>query len=777
RSQEGWSFRRIAKAIGTAALYASGQVLSGTQQAMGEFSGQSGSGVAPFLVGTTVLTLPSYVGGEHLSWEEAQETLAPPAYGEDQVTREESIIAEETTTFDATSPREEPSTDPMQRGEDGLTYIDPNVLTPAETTPALRGTVPATVTIDEGGELECSLPVTHSSTDGSLSLLEVGVITGKDSEDIKTFLSERSPYFPREHPTCQLYQYYDRLGTEDASEEIEKFVQTLSLGAQEEWDMLKKSSGQFVSPPPVSEDERGRGAGAGGAGGAAGDAAESDEDSASDNEGMDEEEGAAATTIGHKGTIAVRASEVFNRRTHGEDKDTLPAMVYWKGTTAFCLKEDGVNPLYLLEPLIYSDPFHVALRTRTVEIRRRKTTDPRKPKPARTNVAIGSLRLFYKGDDHAWNPLHRESVITSNSFVVIDNPAALPPAILRGGFFKSGWRQQQIGGILVDATPQSILVGQYAYSAISDIGDDNSDRNKKISINEYMRFLKNRADLFFPSELTALQRNVLSDFYLYYDYNPQAVEFSFNRLPQGIEAGTTAILGQKGGCINVDYISKYLKGLATKTAQDYLHTEQAIIKRLEEDSQRCLDAREAATPERPIDLRGCHLGTHLGADLIGRMHDTAAIFNLNILSYLSMCDKCAGTLFREGETGQLFLENYRRAFQFRSLKLIVTMDAIELRDNGHISFGKWVSGDTLYANQDRRRLARTPVERLTCDDRGYAAGVEGTLPNYALKEGPWIVHRFVEGPLTSSFNTGYQIVGDRCPYYDAPAAAGAGGVH
>ncbi|MDP3936484.1 MAG: hypothetical protein Q8Q56_05845 [Alphaproteobacteria bacterium] len=34
---------------------------------MGSFSGQSGSGVAPFLLGTTVLTLPSYVGGQPLN--------------------------------------------------------------------------------------------------------------------------------------------------------------------------------------------------------------------------------------------------------------------------------------------------------------------------------------------------------------------------------------------------------------------------------------------------------------------------------------------------------------------------------------------------------------------------------------------------------------------------------------------------------------------------------------------------------------------------------------
>ncbi|MDP3936486.1 MAG: hypothetical protein Q8Q56_05855, partial [Alphaproteobacteria bacterium] len=115
-------------------LYASGSALSGTQQAMGAFSGQSGSAIAPFLLGTTVLTLPSYVGGEHLSWEEASATLEPGV---------------------------------------GTTA------TPVSPAPALRETdpptVPAAVTIDDRGELECSLPVTHSSTDGSLSLLEVGV--------------------------------------------------------------------------------------------------------------------------------------------------------------------------------------------------------------------------------------------------------------------------------------------------------------------------------------------------------------------------------------------------------------------------------------------------------------------------------------------------------------------------------------------------------------------------------------------------------------------------
>ncbi|MDP3936417.1 MAG: hypothetical protein Q8Q56_05500, partial [Alphaproteobacteria bacterium] len=79
RSQEGWSLRRMAKTLGTAALYASGSALSGTQQAMGEFGGQSGSAVAPFLLGTMVLTLPSYVGGEHLSCEEAPASLEPSA--------------------------------------------------------------------------------------------------------------------------------------------------------------------------------------------------------------------------------------------------------------------------------------------------------------------------------------------------------------------------------------------------------------------------------------------------------------------------------------------------------------------------------------------------------------------------------------------------------------------------------------------------------------------------------------------------------------------------
>ncbi|MDP3935787.1 MAG: hypothetical protein Q8Q56_02210 [Alphaproteobacteria bacterium] len=150
RSQEGWSLRRIAKAIGTAALYASGQALSGTQQAMGEFSGQSGSGVAPFLVGTTVLTLPSYVGGQPMNLGGDQGILHPSTYGEDQAT-------------------------------------------PVSPAPALRGTVPPTTpavfTIDEEGELECSLDgIPHSSTDGSLSLLEVGVITEEDRKRLGTIL-------------------------------------------------------------------------------------------------------------------------------------------------------------------------------------------------------------------------------------------------------------------------------------------------------------------------------------------------------------------------------------------------------------------------------------------------------------------------------------------------------------------------------------------------------------------------------------------------------------
>ncbi|MDP3935424.1 MAG: hypothetical protein Q8Q56_00295, partial [Alphaproteobacteria bacterium] len=142
RSQEGWSLRRMAKTLGAAALYASGQALSGTQQAMGSFSGQSGSAIAPFLVGTTVLTLPSYVGGEHLSWEGAPATLEPG--------------------------------------------VGPTV-TASHPQPLLRKTVPpmapATVTVDEEGELECSLPVTHSSTDGDTTiLLEMGAITEENIE-------------------------------------------------------------------------------------------------------------------------------------------------------------------------------------------------------------------------------------------------------------------------------------------------------------------------------------------------------------------------------------------------------------------------------------------------------------------------------------------------------------------------------------------------------------------------------------------------------------------
>ncbi|MDP3936415.1 MAG: hypothetical protein Q8Q56_05490, partial [Alphaproteobacteria bacterium] len=110
-----------------------------TQQAMGEFSGQSGSGVAPFLVGTTVLTLPSYVGGQPMNLGGDQGILHPSTYGEDQATQ-----------------------------------VSP---------------VPAAVTIDEGGRLECSLPVTHSSTEGSLSLLEVGEITERDRTQLGNILS------------------------------------------------------------------------------------------------------------------------------------------------------------------------------------------------------------------------------------------------------------------------------------------------------------------------------------------------------------------------------------------------------------------------------------------------------------------------------------------------------------------------------------------------------------------------------------------------------------
>ncbi|MDP3935770.1 MAG: hypothetical protein Q8Q56_02115, partial [Alphaproteobacteria bacterium] len=260
RAQEGWSLRRIAKAIGTAALYASGPALSGTQQAMGAFGGQSGSAIAPFLVGTTVLTLPSYVGGEHLSWEEVQETLAPPAYGEDQATREE------TTTFDATSPREEPSTDPMQRGEDGLTYIDPNTMIrqTAAPAPALRGTLPptapATVAINDRGELECSLPVTHSSTEGTV-LLEVGAITEVDVQKIKNFLLTSRVALSEQHPTCQLYQYYSSVHAADASTAVEKLVEELSSEAKAEWSALNRSGGQSVGlPAKRSRTESGNGA-------------------------------------------------------------------------------------------------------------------------------------------------------------------------------------------------------------------------------------------------------------------------------------------------------------------------------------------------------------------------------------------------------------------------------------------------------------------------------------------------------------------------------------
>ncbi|MDP3935636.1 MAG: hypothetical protein Q8Q56_01390, partial [Alphaproteobacteria bacterium] len=164
-----------------------------------------------------------------------QETLAPPAYGEDQATREE------TTTFDATSPREEPSMDPMQRGEDGLTYIDPNTMirqtaTPASPAPALRGTVPptvpTTVTIDEEGELECSLDgIPHSSTDGSLSLLEVGA--GLTPTEERVLLREyKNKYLRAAKDEQRSHLVEGFLSRDDLSEEIKKlwseFVETCS---------------------------------------------------------------------------------------------------------------------------------------------------------------------------------------------------------------------------------------------------------------------------------------------------------------------------------------------------------------------------------------------------------------------------------------------------------------------------------------------------------------------------------------------------------------------
>ncbi|MDP3935500.1 MAG: hypothetical protein Q8Q56_00685, partial [Alphaproteobacteria bacterium] len=129
---------------------------------------------------------------------------------------------------------------------------------------------------------------------------------------------------------------------------------------------------------------------------------------------------------------------------------------------------------------------------------------------------------------------------------------------------------------------------------------------------------------------------------------------------------------------------------------------------------------------------------------------------------------------------------YRRAFGFNSLRLIMTIDALELRDNGHISFGKWETNfDGHWKDQDINAVIQEVEDdeviagRVRCSP-GERSTVPNYLPNYALKNGPWIVHRFVEGALTGSFNTGYQTVGE-CPYYAAPAAAaapaGAGGGH
>ncbi|MDP3935768.1 MAG: hypothetical protein Q8Q56_02105 [Alphaproteobacteria bacterium] len=122
------------------------------------------------------------------------------------------------------------------------------------------------------------------------------------------------------------------------------------------------------------------------------------------------------------------------------------------------------------------------------------------------------------------------------------------------------------------------------------------------------------------------------------------------------------------------------------------------------------------------------------------------------------------------------MDRYKRAFGFNSLRLIVTMDAIKNQGcNGHISFGKWGAGDEFYrTGAGRNRDYRLPA-RLICDNDGYTRGVEGMLPNYAHKDQPWIVHRFVKGSKADAFNAKSKTAPECARVYDGRAAA-AGGV-
>ncbi|MDP3935951.1 MAG: hypothetical protein Q8Q56_03070, partial [Alphaproteobacteria bacterium] len=786
RSQEGWSLRRIAKAIGTAALYASGQALSGTQQAMVEFSGQSGSGVAPFLVGTTVLTLPSYVGGQPLNLGGDQGILHPSTYGEDQAT-------------------------------------------PVSPVPALRGTlpptVPTTVTIDEEGELECSLDgITHSSTDGDTTILlemETGIITKEEREQLQEFAQEYQTALRTRKG--EITRYINIHFSEEAKAAWPRFCRGKA------GHLMNGGAGRGADGELDEEDSTVGGSDGAGAGGAAAGTADRDEDGAGDNEGMEEEEEADHRGVGAAGAGAVssrispvtsqyltilfnkyirqrdelgdtsdaenalerylskrfslkstepttratiedkiarlrecmkdeetflamteeiglyeeirgKVEDVFTRYAgeadnlalrirddHVHSKREWGALAYWKGTTAFC-----IGDLKVPEPALFHPDRRIHLN--------RETLLYRHAKKGSTNFAMASVRLI-----GATEPRIMEEWDIS--------PIGRGPAI-----FKSGWWQD----------------GEYF--AI----DNNREHLGTTSpeILKYLTFVQSRSSLFFNGDVDRLP------LVGWRDLNDRSSTYYL------AERSIDERLG--GTCINPAYAAKYVA--LSRSGEAFFHTEQAVVTLLEEDSRHCLTAvqqtedaaGDASKQPRSSDrtttstaalTKPCLLREAIGARLED-LKSRDVIFNLNILSYLTMCDKCAATLFREGESGKLFLDRYRRALGFRTLRLIVTMDAIENQgSNGHISFGKWKPEiddvwvvkyiDSTLIND----IATGGVTYFQCSESEESDATR-SLPNYALKDGPWIVHRFVKPRgITQRFNENTQTVG-ACPYYHGAAAAG-----
>ncbi|MDP3935593.1 MAG: hypothetical protein Q8Q56_01165, partial [Alphaproteobacteria bacterium] len=175
---------------------------------------------------------------------------------------------------------------------------------------------------DEEGELECSLPVTHSSTDGSTILLEVGEITDEHKDHLRQlythYLSTRSLRI-KQNSFQTIRDYICEFSARDQKELVQYLRSLMSQGD--------------ISPEDPLEQFLYRIAGADGAG-----AGGMDEEDKSEEEDEDEceEEGEMASASGSSPSASVNTmlAGIEGRSTARE----VPGIVNYVPTASFCYR-------------------------------------------------------------------------------------------------------------------------------------------------------------------------------------------------------------------------------------------------------------------------------------------------------------------------------------------------------------------------------------------------------------------------------------------------------